>query len=91
LHFEERSPDVVILDLLISGGAGFRLCGELAATATAQIIAVSAIDSSAEAMRLGAAAFLHKPLEPLRLASTVRDLLGTSALAERGRRSTARR
>jgi DNA-binding transcriptional MerR regulator len=91
LHFEERSPDVVILDLLVSGGAGFRLCAELAATGTAQIIAVSAIDSSAEAMRLGAAAFLHKPLEPLRLASTVRDLLGTSAMAERGRRSTARR
>jgi DNA-binding transcriptional MerR regulator len=88
LHFQERSPDVVILDLLISGGAGFRLCAELAARGTAQILAVSAIDSAAEAMRLGAAAFLHKPLEPLTLASTVRDLLGTSALARQGRRST---
>lgn len=89
LHFEERSPDVVVLDLLISGGAGFRLCAELAAKGTAQIVAVSAIDSAAEAMRLGAAAFLPKPLEPLTLASTVRDLLGTSAMARQGRRSTA--
>lgn len=89
LHFEERSPDVVVLDLLISGGAGFHLCSEFAAQGTAQILAVSAIDSAAEAMRLGAAAFLHKPLEPLTLVSTVRDLLGTSALARQGRRSTA--
>lgn len=91
LHFEERSPDVVVLDLLISGGAGFRLCAELAAKGTAQVIAVSAIDSAAEAMRLGAAAFLRKPLEPLTLASTVRDLLGTSALVRQGRRSPAPR
>ena len=87
LHFEERSPHVVVLDLLISGGAGFRLCSEFAATGTAQILAVSAIDSAAEAMRLGAAAFLRKPLDPLTLASTVRDLLGTSALARQGQQS----
>jgi DNA-binding transcriptional MerR regulator len=91
LHFEERSPDIVVLDLLISGGAGFRLCAEFAAKGTAQILAVSAIDSAAEAMRLGAAAFLTKPLEPLVLASTVRDLLGTSSLARQGRRSAAPR
>ena len=89
LHFEERSPDLVILDLLISGGAGFRLCAEFAAKGTAQIVAVSAIDSSAEAMRLGAAAFLRKPLDPLTLVSTVRDLLGTSALARRPQPSKA--
>jgi DNA-binding transcriptional MerR regulator len=91
LQFEERSPNVVVLDLLISGGAGFRLCAEFAARGTAQIVAVSAIDSAAEAMRLGAAAFLHKPFEPLILASTVRDLLGTSAMARQGQRSNAPR
>jgi DNA-binding transcriptional MerR regulator len=90
LHFEERSPDLVILDLLISGGAGFRLCSEFAAKGSAQILAVSAIDSADEAMRSGAAAFLHKPLEPLSLVSTVRDLLGTSSLARQGRRSKVR-
>jgi DNA-binding NtrC family response regulator len=72
---------------LISGGAGFRLCGEFASKGTAQVLAVSAIDSAHEAMRSGAAAFLPKPLEPLTLVSTVRDLLGTSALARQGRQS----
>lgn len=91
LHFEERSPDVVIIDLLISGGAGFRLCAEFGAKGTAQILAVSAIDSADEAIRSGAAAFMHKPLEPLTLVSTVRDLLGTSALARQGKLSDARR
>ena len=80
LHFKERSPDVVVLDLLISGGAGFRLLSEFAKHGKAQVIAVSAMDSADEALRLGAAAFLPKPLEPLALVSTARDLLGRSAL-----------
>ena len=80
LHFQERSPDVVVLDLLISGGAGFRLLGEFAAKHTAPVIAVSALESADEALKLGAAAFIAKPLEALVLVSTVRDLLGRSAL-----------
>jgi DNA-binding transcriptional MerR regulator len=86
LLFSERSPDVVVIDLLISGGAGFRLCGEFAAKSGTQVLAVCAIDSADEAMLAGAAAFLRKPLDPLRLASAVRDLLGTSALARPARR-----
>ena len=91
LQFDERAPDLVIIDLLISGGAGFRLCSEFAAKGTTQVVAVSAIDSADEAMRVGAAAFMRKPLDPLTLVSTVRDLLGTSALAREGRRSKVRR
>lgn len=91
LHFEERSPDLVIIDLLISGGDGFRLSSEFAATGTAQVLAVSAIDSAEEAVKAGAAAFLQKPLDPLTLVSSVRDLLGTSALAPEGRQAKARR
>jgi DNA-binding transcriptional MerR regulator len=90
LHFQERAPDLVIIDLLISGGAGFRLCEEFADAGTAQVLAVSAIDSADEAVRSGAAAFLRKPVDPLTLVSTVRDLLGTSALAREGRRSKVR-
>ena len=85
LHFQERSPDVVLIDMLLSGGAGFRLVGEFAAERRAQVVAVSAIDSSQEAMRSGAAAFMLKPIEQLVLVSTIRDLLGTSALVRRTR------
>ena len=91
LHFKERSPQIVLLDMLISGGAGFRLLGEFAASDTTQVIAVSAIESAGEAMRSGADAFMLKPLEPLALVSTVRDLLGTSALVrETGKRPVQR-
>ena len=80
LYFDEHSPDVVLIDLLLSGGAGFRLLAEFAAADKTHLVAVSAIDSADEALRLGAAAFIRKPLEPLLLVSTIRDLLGTSAL-----------
>ena len=80
LYFKELSPSVVLMDLLISGGAGFRLLNDFASLSRSQIVAVAAIDCSEEAVRAGAAAFLRKPLEPLRLVSTIRDLLGTSAL-----------
>ena len=46
-----------------------------------RVLAISALDSADEALQVGASAFLNKPIEPLRLISTVRDLLGTSALA----------
>ena len=86
LYFDERSPQVVLLDLLISGGAGFRLLSEFAARDKARILAVSSIDSADEALRRGAAAFMRKPLEPLLLASTIRDLLGTSDLVRSTRK-----
>lgn len=91
LHFKERAPDVVLLDLLISGGAGFRLLNEFAARGGAQVIAVSAIDSAEEAMKSGAVAFMLKPLEPLALVSMVRDLLGSSALVRPWRKNAAQR
>jgi DNA-binding transcriptional MerR regulator len=78
--FDERSPEVVIIDLLISGGAGFRLCADFAARSSIPVIAVASIDEPDEAILSGASAFLSKPLDPLRLVSTVRDLLGRSAV-----------
>jgi DNA-binding transcriptional MerR regulator len=83
--FDERSPHLVIIDLLISGGAGFRLCREFSSGGATQVLAVSALESADEAMHAGGSAFLHKPLEPLQLVSAVRDLLGTSALARPAR------
>ena len=83
LQFEERGPNIVLIDMLISGGAGFRLTREFADRGSSDIVAVSAIDSADEAIRAGAAAFMLKPLEPLALVSTIRDLLGTSALVQK--------
>ena len=88
--FQERAPELVVLDLLISGGAGFRLCGEFAAKSGVVVVAVASVDAAHEALRAGAAAFLHKPLEPLVLVSTIRDLQGTSALSSEARRTETR-
>jgi CheY-like chemotaxis protein len=85
--FSERSPDLVIVDLMVSGGAGFGLCAELTAKGSTPVLAVSSIDMPDEALLAGASAFLPKPLKPLALVSAVRDLLGTSALARRARRA----
>ncbi len=71
---------MVLIDLLISGGAGFRLLAHFGKKGSSRLLAVSAIDSAEEAVRAGAAAFLRKPVQPLQLVSTIRDLLGTSAL-----------
>src|SRR3979411_201989 len=81
LQFEERSPHLIVLDLLISGGARFRVGREFTSRVGTRVLALSALDSADEALEAGASAFLNKPIEPLQLVSTVRDLMGTSALA----------
>lgn len=83
--FDGRAPQLVVLDLLLSGGAGFRLCREFSESGAGQVLAVSVLDSAEEALNNGASAFLQKPLEPLQLVSTVRDLLRTSALTRAAR------
>lgn len=77
--FAERPPRLVVVDLLISGGAGLRLCREFAEAGAAHLLAVSALASAEEALHAGASAFLQKPLEPLRLVAVVRDLLRAGA------------
>lgn len=83
-HLAADPPDIVVLDLLIAGGAGPELCRTVRAGGTVPILAVSALDSRDDALSAGADAFLKKPLDPLQFVSTVRDLLGTSAYLRRG-------
>ncbi len=78
-QFAERAPDVAIVDLLISGGRGFELCRRLKQQNSSPILAISTLESRDQALDGGADAFMQKPLDPLVLISTVRDLLQTSA------------
>ena len=80
--FDELSPEIVIVELLLSGGVGGRLIERLK-EAGATVIAVSPLAAREVAAEFGAAAFVQKPIDPLVLVSTVRDLLGTSALSRR--------
>jgi DNA-binding transcriptional MerR regulator len=77
--FARAAPTLVVVELVISGGVGVELCRELA-RAGARIIAISSLALGDAAMQAGAEAFLMKPLDPLQALSTVKDLLGTSAL-----------
>jgi CheY-like chemotaxis protein len=83
--FEREKPDVVIVDLLISDGAGMRLCRALKARGHVQVIAVSPLSSQDAALASGADAFLQKPIDPVELISTVRDLLMESSITKRPR------
>jgi len=78
--FDELGPEIVVVELLLSGGVGGRLIERLN-QAGATVIAVSPLAASEVAAELGAAAFLQKPIDPLVFVSTVRDLLGTSAIS----------
>ena len=78
--FAAAAPAVVIVEVLISGGAGLELCRFFRESDATAIVAVSAVDAVGAAIDAGADAFLRKPLDPLQLVSTVRDLLRSSAL-----------
>ena len=80
--FDELMPQVVVVELLLSGGVGGRLIERLT-QAGATVIAVSPLAAREVAAEFGASAFLQKPIDPLVFASTVRDLLGTSAISRR--------
>lgn len=77
--FSENSPSLVVVELLISGGAGLDLCRSFKERGDVPIVAISVLESRDLAVEAGADAFLLKPLEPLQLVSTVRDLLNSSA------------
>ena len=72
-------PSVLVVDLLIGGGAGLGLCRAAQDNGSVPVLAVSAVDSRDQALAAGAEAFLVKPLDPLQFVSTIRDLVGTSA------------
>jgi CheY-like chemotaxis protein len=80
-------PELAIVDLMISGGQGAQLCERLKHDDAGAVLAVSVLQAGDDALVAGADAFLQKPLDPLELVSTVKDLLGASALVAReGRR-----
>jgi DNA-binding transcriptional MerR regulator len=78
--FAAAAPAVVIVEVLISGGAGLELCRSFREQGGAALVVVSAVEVMDAAIDAGADAFLRKPLDPLQLVSTVRDLLRSSAL-----------
>lgn len=82
--YEHLSPQLAVVELLVSGGSGIELCSRLKERGAPACLAISALEARDEAFAAGADAFLLKPLDPLQFVSTVKDLLGTSALVRQG-------
>jgi DNA-binding transcriptional MerR regulator len=80
--FNERSPSLAVIEVLISGGLGLSLCRYFKKSGGVPIVAVSVLECRDQAIEAGADAFLLKPLDPLRFVSTVRDLLRSSAFLQ---------
>ena len=86
-QFAARAPVLAIVELLISGGVGADLCRSFKRSAAIPVVVVSSLQARDDAAAAGADAFLSKPLEPLVLVSTVKDLLGASAFLHTGQRA----
>jgi DNA-binding response OmpR family regulator len=84
----ETPADLIVVDLLISGGQGRALCVQLRERTDMPILAISTLELRDDALEAGASAFLKKPIEPLQLVSTVQDLLGRSAFIRREARES---
>jgi DNA-binding transcriptional MerR regulator len=72
----ERRPDLAIVELTISGGAGARLCTWLKGHGVPWCLALSGLHAHDDALASGADVFLEKPVEPGRFVATVKDLVG---------------
>jgi DNA-binding transcriptional MerR regulator len=82
-HWLDSRPQLAIVELMISGGLGAELCRRLKQHGTGAVLAISVLEARDEALAAGADAFLQKPFDPLELVSTIKDLLGASALVAR--------
>ncbi|MET1050904.1 MAG: MerR family transcriptional regulator [Acidimicrobiales bacterium] len=80
---QQQRPDLLILELLLPGGSAIDLCRAAVAEGI-PVLTVSSMALRDAADEAGASAFLTKPIDPLQLVSTVRDLIGTSALTGSG-------
>lgn len=85
----QSRPQLAIVELMISGGRGAELCRRLKDHGAEAVLAISVLQARDEALAAGADAFLLKPVDPLELVSTVKDLLGASALVARRGHGTA--
>lgn len=78
---EKQKPDVVVLDVVLPGCSGFKVCRELKANAaTSDIPVVICSTKGGEmdrfwGMKQGADAYLSKPIDQDELVRTVKQLL----------------
>ena len=85
MNVSTRTPDLVLLDLMLPDGNGIYLLKDLEALSNAQVVLITGhatLDSAVEAFRLGAHDFMTKPVDIPRLRSVLAGIAEKSAPAE---------
>ena len=85
-----QRPDVVLIDLKLPDGSGMDLFNDIESRATTEIVLITghaSVETAVEALRLGAADYLTKPINFRRLKALLSRIPRT---IRRGRRSTWR-
>lgn len=76
--FDQLSPDLVLLDLMLPGLDGLDVCRRIRATSEVPVVMVTARDSPADralGLAAGADAYLTKPFTAAQPLTTIRDVL----------------
>jgi DNA-binding response OmpR family regulator len=80
-----KSPDLIVLDLMLPGISGWDVCREVRKTSEIPIIMLTARDEAADkivGLELGADDYVTKPFNPNELVSRVRAVLRRSGTAK---------
>jgi two-component system response regulator RegX3 len=77
-RFTERTPDIVLLDLVLPGVRGIEVCRRMRALAPVPIVMVSAVDAELDVVlgfELGAAGYVTKPFRLRELVARMNAIL----------------
>ena len=80
---QHQTPDVALLDLVLPDGSGLEIMRQLQSCASTQIVLITgsaSVDSAVDALRLGAADYLTKPIDADRLKTILLSVARTNEL-----------
>ena len=83
-EFSERSPDLIILDVMMPGSSGFIICTKIRAVSDIPIIMLTARGSDEDyttGISLGSDDYLTKPFSPVKLVMRVKALFRRLSMA----------
>jgi PAS domain S-box-containing protein len=77
----KAQPQVILLDIVMPGADGWQVLHDLKAspaTSTIPVVFLTIVDRKALGLRLGAAAYLLKPLDPVEVKETLKRVIGAT-------------
>src|SRR5439155_11262532 len=89
-RIHERSPSIVVLDLMLPGTSGYDVCRQIRAESDVPIIMLTARDEDVDkivGLELGADDYMTKPFNPRELVARVKSILSRATPARKERES----